>query len=267
MPTQKPILRGDIMVKAAIPRDVMTFWVRGGVLRPMEAPTGTGFKLRFSWYEANIAAIMNQLRILGVKIEGMLSIGHVYREAIAYFDGLGLNRNQVYGLWSLFIVEDSFVARMLRQAELRNLVNSPGFDRDKNPSIVEASVDLSEDEQEEELKEAMLAAAGEAHGEKRLTREIAEIRENVEREDFYRHLHAYLTVTEQPKADDPAGHSANLEEMTYFWRTGEGDEYRFAWGPKASGEATKDGAKAMIAVDVTAVLYEVWNRPEDGTFP
>ncbi|MEG3163135.1 hypothetical protein U1701_00855 [Sphingomonas sp. PB2P19] len=89
----------------------MTVWVRGGVLRPIEAPTRTGFKLRFPWYEANIAAIMNQLRIFGVKIEGMLSIGCVYREAIAYFDGFGLNRDQVYGLWSLFISEGNFVAR------------------------------------------------------------------------------------------------------------------------------------------------------------
>ena len=35
MPNQEPILRGDIMAKAEIPRDVMTFWVRGGVLRPI----------------------------------------------------------------------------------------------------------------------------------------------------------------------------------------------------------------------------------------
>ncbi len=267
MPTQEPILRGDIMAKAEIPRDVMTFWVRGGVLRPIEAPTGTGFKLRFPWYEANIAAIMNQLRILGVKIEGMLSIGCVYREAIAYFDGFGLNRDQVYGLWSLFITEGNFVARQLKRAELRRLINSPGFDREKSLRIVEAAVELSEEEQEEEFKEAMLAAAAEIHGARRLTREIAEIRENIEREDFYRHLHAYLTVTEQPNADDPGGYSANLQEMTYFWRTGEGNEYRFAWGAEASGEATKDGAKAMIAVDVTAVLYEVWNQSEDGTSP
>lgn len=265
MATQEPILRGDIMSKADIPRDVMTFWVRGGVLRPIEAPTGTGFKLRFPWYEANIAAIMNQLRILGVKIEGMLSIGRVYREAIAYFDGFGLDRDQVYGLWSLFIVESNFVARQSKRAELRDLINSPGFDRDNHPNIVEATVELSEDELEEELKEAMLAAAGEVHGARRLTREIAEIREKMEREDFYRHLDAYLTVTEQPDADDPAGYGANLEEMTYFWRTGEGEEYRFAWGAEASDEATGDGAKSMIAIDVTAVLYEVWNRSEDGT--
>jgi hypothetical protein len=265
MPNQEPILRGDIMAKAEIPRDVMTFWVRGGVLRPIAAPTGTGFKLRFPWYEANIAAIMNQLRILGVKIEGMLSIGRVYREAIAYFDGFGLNRDQVFGLRSLFIIEDNLIANDLKRAELRDIVNSPGFDRDKHPRIVEASIALSEAEQKEELKGAMLASAGEIHGEKRLTREIVEIRERVKREDFYRHVDAYLTVTEQPKVDDPAGYGANLEEMTYFWRTGEDEEYRFAWGAEASGGATGDGAKSMIAVDVTAVLYEVWNRSEDRT--
>ena len=265
MPNHEPILRGDIMAKAEIPRDVMTFWVRGGVLRPIAAPTGTGFKLRFPWYEANVAAIMNQLRILGVNIEGMLSIGRVYRQAIAYFDGFGLNRDQVYGLWSLFIIEDNFVASEMKRAELRDLVNSPGFDRDQHPRIVEASVALSESEQQEEFKAAMLASAGEIHGARRLTYEIIEIRERMEREDFFRHLDAYLTVTEQPEADDPAGYGANLEEMTYFWRTGEGEEYRFAWGAEASDEATGDGAKSMIAVDVTAVLYEVWNRSKDGT--
>lgn len=113
----------------------------------------------------------------------------------------------------------------------------------------------------------MLAAAAEIRSARRLTREIAEILENLEREDFYRHLYAYLTVTEQPKADNLGGYSASPQEMTYFWRTGEGNEYRFAWGAEESGGATKDGAKAMIAVDVTAVLYEVWNRSADGTSP
>ncbi|WP_380785424.1 hypothetical protein [Sphingomonas sp. R86521] len=54
--------------------------------------------------------------------------------------------------------------------------------------------------------------------------------------------------------------------MTYLWRSDEGDDYRFAWGAEAGGEAIKDGAKAIIAADVTAVLYEVWNRSEDATF-
>jgi len=265
MPNQEPILRGDIMAKARIPRDVMTFWVRGGVLRPIEAPTGTGFKLRFPWYEANIAAIMNQLRILGVNIEGMLSIGRVYREAIAYFDQFGLNRNQIHGLSSLFIIESNFIANQLKRLELRDLVNTPGFDRDKHPGTVEAAATLSEAEHEKEFKEALLPFTKDVHGEQRITREILEIRETIKREDFYRHLDAYLTVTEQPKGDDSAGYSANLEEMTYFWRTGEGEKYRFAWGTQASDEATGDGAKSMIAVDVTAVLYEVWNHSEDGT--
>lgn len=51
MSTEEPMLRADIMAKADITRDVMTFLVRGGALRPIEAPTGTGFKLRFPWYE------------------------------------------------------------------------------------------------------------------------------------------------------------------------------------------------------------------------
>ncbi len=75
------------------------------MLRPAAAATGIGFKLRFRWYEANIAAIMKQLRILGVKIDGMLSIGCVYREVIAYFDGFGLDHDLVYGLCSLLITE------------------------------------------------------------------------------------------------------------------------------------------------------------------
>lgn len=259
MANHEPLSSTDIMSRVGIERNVMTFWTRGGVLQPIEAQERN---FRFPWYEANIAAIMNQLRVLGVRIDGMLSICRIYREAIAFFDELGLSRDEVYGLWSLFIITGNHVHRIMKIAEYQAMVDTPGFDAERFPTIVAAAQRPTEEEEEEELKAAMLEAGNEKHGAKRLTARIVDLYETITKEDFYKHLDAYLTVTEQPTRDD-VNYDGHLEELTYYWRVGQGDEYRFAWGAGAGGKASKDGARAMIAVDVTAVLSEVWNRPGD----
>ncbi|MBB5727917.1 hypothetical protein FHS99_000373 [Sphingomonas prati] len=246
------------MNRVDIPKDVWTFWTRGGVLQPVEGGRGTGNRNKFPWYEANIAAIMNQLRILGVKIEGMLSIARVYRDSIAYFEGLGVDRDQVNALWQLFIIQGHIVAKRTEWHRVRDFVNAPDLNPERFLHLVEAAADYSiEDVWAEEIE----AAPDEKHGAQRVTLELWDLWSTLTREEFYRHLDPYLTVTEQPKPGEPGVENSNLEEMTYFWRVGEGDEYRFSWG--SSTKAGEDGATAMIAVDVTAVLYKVWNSDTD----
>lgn len=263
MPTQEPILRGDIMAKAEIPRDVMTFWVRGGVLRPIEAPkTGTGFKLRFEWYEANIAAIMNQLRILGVSIKGMLSVCKVYRDAIAFFDGRGATRDEVHAMWTLDMIERNVIARRVKRAGYRDIVEAPGFDPETNPRIAaEAADNIS---MEDELWAEIVPCTAEIHGAQKVTVRVMELWEGMPREEFRRHLHPYVHITEQPEASYTPDGVASPEELTFFWRVGETDDYRFLWGPDAGKLARTDGAKSMIAIDVTAVLRSTWRTPEGG---
>ncbi len=262
MPTQEPILRGDIMAKAEITRDVMTFWVRGGVLHPIEAPTGVGFKLRFEWYEANIAAIMNQLRILGVSIKGMLSVCKVYRNAIAFFDGRGATRDEVHAIWTLDMIERNVIGRRVKRAGYRDIVEAPGFDPVKHPRIAEeAADDIS---MEDELWAEILPWTAEIHGAQKVTLRVMELWQGMPREEFRRHLDPYVTITEQPEASYTSEGVAPPEELTYFWRVGESDDYRFIWGADAGKLARADGAKSMIAIDVSAVLRSVWNSPEGG---
>lgn len=263
MPTQQPLLRGDIMAKAEITRDVMTFWVRGGVLRPIEAPTGVGFKLRFEWYEANIAAIMNQLRILGVSIKGMLSIGAVYRDAISFFDGVGAARDEVHAMWALDMIERKVIARRVKRAGYRDIVEAPGFDPEKRPGVAEEAVNSISIE--DELWAEIVPWTTEIHGKQRVTVRVMELWQGMPREEFRRHLDPYVTITEQPKASYTSEGVASPEELTYFWRVGESDDYRFVWGADAGKLARADGAKSMIAIDVTAVLRSVWNSQEGGT--
>ncbi len=95
MPTQEPLSRSGITSLTGVPRDVLTFWVRQGVVRPIDAPAGTGRHLRFQWYEANIAAVMLQFRRLGFNVESLHSIGQLYRDAIAWADELEVSRDDV----------------------------------------------------------------------------------------------------------------------------------------------------------------------------
>lgn len=256
MPNHEPLSRSGIRGRTGVPNDVLTYWIRYDLVRPIVAPSGVGRHLSFRWYEANIAAVMNHLRVLGVKIEGMLSIARVYRDAIAYFDGLGVNRDEVQALRSLLGLESIVANDFLRRARDRQLVNSPGFDREKASKIVENAA-VTQEEDDEYWGKYFIDLGDERHGAQRLTQELVDVRERINADEFYKHLDAYDTITEQPKPNSPV--YANTDEMTFFWRVGEGDEYSFAWGEKAGAQARQDGAVAMIAVDVTAVLHKVWN--------
>lgn len=260
--SQEPLSRGALVARVGVPNDVMQFWLRNELILPMEAPGGRGRHLRFAWYEANIAAIMNQLRILGVRIEGMLSITRIFRQAIVYFDELGLNRDEVHALWSMFRIEGNVISEALEVAKMRTIAASPDFDPEKSPRIAKAVADYADYSMEEEYEAELKDAAREVHGAQRVTNKVAEARLKVKRKDFYLHLDSYLTITEQPGPEDINVHSAEHSSMTYFWRSGDGEEYRFKWGEEAGAAARQDGAEAMIAVDVTPILYKVWNGQE-----
>jgi len=205
---------------------------------------------------------MNQLRILGVRIEGMLSIARVYRDAIAFFDGFGLDLDQVHALWSLYNTEVGFINSRLRRMKMRDLVQSPGFDPSKNVTAVQIA-EQTDEELETEFTQSLIAMGDEKRGTQRLTPELLELSESIDRDEFYRHLDAFHTIAQQPEPDMPG--YGSTDELTFFWRVGEGDDYRFAWGQSAAEAAYKDGAVAMIAIDVTNILHKVWNpQASDG---
>lgn len=228
MASQEPLSRSGLTTRAGIPNDVMTFWVRRGLVRPIYAPSGMGRHLRFEWYEANIAAVMSQLRQFGVPIDGLLSIAATYRDAIAWASSYDLTPADVGALHHLFILHAHRRHDTYDDAELEKMIEQAGQEK---------------------------------HGASRITDRIKAIHATMPEDEFRRHMDPFLSITEQPKPGDPGVGSAHAGELTYLWRTEEGD-YRFAWGEKGPRLAQEDGAHAMIAVDVSTVLCEVWNRPE-----
>lgn len=258
MPNHEPLSRSGMTGRTGVPNDVLTYWVRYELVRPIVAPSGVGRHLRFHWYEANIAAVMNQLRILGVRIEGMLSIARVYRDAIAFFDGFDLDFDQVHALWSLYNTEVGFITSRLRRMQMRDLVQSPGFEPAKNVAAVRIAEETDQ-ELEAKFTQSLVALSDEKHGSMQLTPELLELSESIDRDEFYRHIDAFHTIAQQPEPDMPG--YGSTDELTFFWRVGEGDDYRFAWGQSAAEKAYKDGAVAMIAIDVTNILHKVWNPP------
>lgn len=229
MASQEPLSRSGLTTRADIPNDVMTFWVRRGLVRPIYAPSGMGRHLRFEWYEANIAAVMSQLRQFGVPIDGLLSIASTYREAIDWASRYELTRADVNALHNLSIVYAHYARH---QDDERLAEDLETFSREK------------------------------PHGASRITERIKEIHTAMPKEEFDKHVDPFKSITEQPKPGDPGLGCGHAGELTYLWQAGDLGEYRFAWGEEGPQLAAKDGARAMIAIDVASVLYEVWNRPE-----
>lgn len=226
VPSLEPLSRSGITFRADIPNDVMTFWVRRGLVCPIEAPSGMGRHLRFEWYEANIAAVMSQLRQFGVPIDGLLQIADTFRASIAWAKSYGLtNRNDVTALWQTFIVH-AFHER--------------------------GEID------DDQLAEDLARWSEERAGASRITPRIQAIHASMPKAEFREHLDAYLTIMRQHETGDRRGQYQ--PDMSYFWRAG--DRWKFWHGEGGPVEAQRDGALATIAVDVWTVLFDVWNRPE-----
>jgi hypothetical protein len=78
-----PLLtRQQIAIRAGVSDDVMSFWLKNGVLRACEDSGGRGHHRRFAFYELNIAAIAEQLRRHGANVESLRSLSNTFREAI-----------------------------------------------------------------------------------------------------------------------------------------------------------------------------------------
>jgi hypothetical protein len=225
MTSQEPLNSGGIMARVDISKDVMTFWIRRGLVRPIESASGTGYRLRFWWFEANIAAVANQLRLLGSPIEALQSIVGIYRDAIAWGAELGVSRDDVFAMWTVF-VQRAF--------------------RDRGDYADEAEYQAGLDR----WRHAR-------HGDQRVTPRIEALATQIGKLAFYQHLHAFLTIMNLPPPRD--GENAPHPDVTYFWRAG--DRWRLAVGENSPRTARRDGSMATIAIDVDEVIYRVWNKP------
>ncbi|WP_207105852.1 hypothetical protein [Sphingomonas sp. CFBP 8760] len=221
----------EIMKRAGIARDVLTFWLRNGLLQPMEAAAGRGKHLRFEWYEANIAAVMNQLRILGMKIESMLSIVGTFREAISWAESYGIQPSDLPALDTIFTLHKKRINRLYDDAGLVKMIEQ---------------------------------FSDEKYAEARITDRIKKIYYKMPKDEFYQHRDPFMIITEQPEASDVRQAVYQYGKLTYFWRSGEGEKYIFAWGEAAEFRSMCEGSVSSIALDIPTILWRVWNNPEDG---
>lgn len=224
MPSQL-ISRGDIMSHAEIPRDVMTFWIRGGLLRPVEMPKGPGKHLRFEWYELSIAAVMDQLRLLGVSLKGMLSVAEAYREAIAWGERYGIVREDIFAIGTLDNAYSKHAEGRFTDAELAEWIEQLGHEK---------------------------------HGGWRVTDRIKALHASMSMAEFKQYSKTFLTIMDVPTRDGVD------DELTYFWRAGGDESYRSEWGAGALKTAADDGAVALFALAVSRILLKVWQRMEEG---
>ena len=228
MPNRELLSRGGITSRTNVPNDVLTYWLRSGLVRPIDAPDGSRKHLRFHWYEANIAAVANQLRLLGVNIDGLLSVVAIYREAIEWAARYDLDHDDMGALHTVFICHAH-------------------YERHQDA---------------DELARSLEAFRHEKHGKSRVTDRIEAIHAAMPKDEFYRFLDPYQTITAQPQPGEPGVDNGAIDEMTFFWRVGSTDRYDLAWGTTAGDKAQADGARAVLGVDVSGVLLSVWNSPE-----
>ena len=222
MPSQEPLSRSGITSVTGVPNDAFTFWLRRGLVRPIDAPSGPGRHLRFQWYEANIAAVMNQLRQFGLPIDALLSIAATYRGAIAWAERVGLaDRNEVQALWTTYKLHDD--------------------QRRGGYSLDDLAGDLDYFSDEQRL------------GAKRITPKIRSVHASTSRADFDQ---PYMSITEQP--EPRVRGFGERSDLTHFWRVD--DEWRFVVGGNGPYDALLDRVFSTIAVDVRTVIYFVWNR-------
>lgn len=179
---QDLLARGELLRRTGIDNDVLTFWIRRGLVRPVESGSGTGRHLRFAFYEANIAAVMNLLRGCGLNIDALSSIAGIYRSAIAWAQDMSLAR------------PDLFAADDYRNATWQ----------------VNAGT-ISQQQYDQELaRMRQLTIAGVPLSEKHIEMASAMSDDQL----YARHFYNLLAITDQPQRSG--------SELTYFWPSQDG---------------------------------------------
>ena len=75
--------RSDITERAGVPDDVLTFWLRRNLIRPVAGARGKGNHLRFERHQAAIAAILNVARTAGLNVVALSAISDTVQGAFA----------------------------------------------------------------------------------------------------------------------------------------------------------------------------------------
>lgn len=84
--------RSDLGRITQIPDDVLNYWMRENVLRPVEGGSGRGQHRRFDYPEVMLAAIMDQLRGFGLNLPTLRRLAARFHDARDYMARLGITQ-------------------------------------------------------------------------------------------------------------------------------------------------------------------------------
>jgi DNA-binding transcriptional MerR regulator len=221
---------GELLALTGVSQDVLTFWLRHKLIQAAPKRVGRGAGMRFAFYEANIAAIMLQLRNLGSNIDAMKGIAGIYREAIDWGQKARLNVDEAMALISL--------------------MNGPAANQAEHLKRF-GNIDWERFEREVEvLRDGV-------KGHFKLTdRVIDYFKSDLDYEQYRRHAIGYAQIMSRP-----AGYAKPTP--TYFWRNN--DVWRRGDGEVGQLRASLlDEAFATIALDVVGILSSIWSPPKEG---
>ncbi|KQM46012.1 hypothetical protein ASE69_17060 [Sphingomonas sp. Leaf208] len=77
--------RSDIVQLAKVENDVLTVWLRQGLIRPIDAGVGRGKSLRFDPYQVRIARVLADGRGVGLNGDALRAIADALQTAIQTF--------------------------------------------------------------------------------------------------------------------------------------------------------------------------------------
>lgn len=77
--------RSDIVRRAGVDNDVLTFWLRRDLIRPIEKPSGRGNALRFDPYQVRVAKVLANARAAGLNLDALNAIAFSLQGAIKTF--------------------------------------------------------------------------------------------------------------------------------------------------------------------------------------
>lgn len=221
MPSKAPLGRAELLALTGLPNQTMTFWLREDLVEPIGKRSGKGVHLKFSYYEANIVAVLYSLKLSGANIDALRGVAGIYRKAIAWAQDRDLSFDEALAL--SLVVSKVTTANPL----------SANFDSSKLFSREEFF-----------LYESKIRAGSNL---------VDRLREVV---DFENIESNYQIFTFVEIAIQPLRYKAAYP--TYFWPTAQG--WKRGNGQAGQNEASRDGAFTSIAVDVFGLLYRVWNR-------
>lgn len=77
--------RSDIVRLAKVENDVLTVWLRQGLIRPFDAGVGRGKSLRFDPYQVRVARVLADGRSVGLNLDALRAIAEAIQTAIQTF--------------------------------------------------------------------------------------------------------------------------------------------------------------------------------------